>query len=123
MRKIFLSITYNNKKTLLLCNFDCKKFTIILGDATIYYIASDLSSKQVVCFIEQDHNFHVFVNNTLCRSSMQPQELDISNYGLRGAIAIAAQALQDICTLTKLNISKNNITDKAADDIAAAYFL
>ena len=30
LRMIFLSITYHNQKTLLLCNFDCKKFTIIL---------------------------------------------------------------------------------------------
>ena len=120
LRMIFLSITYHNKKTLLLCNFACKKFTIILRDATLYYIATDLSSKQVKHFIEQDHNFHIFADNTLYKSSMQSQELDISNYGLQGATVIVAQALQGICTLTKLNISKNNITDKAADDIAAA---
>ena len=48
------------------------------------------------------------------------QELDISDNDLQttGAITIS-KALQKISTLTKLYISKNKITDKAADDIAA----
>ena len=55
-------------------------------------------------------------------SNFQLQELDISDNDLRatGAITIS-KALQGISsTLTKLYISSNKITDKAADDIAAA---
>ena len=48
------------------------------------------------------------------------QELDISDNDLQAKDAIIIfKALQDISTLTKLYIGKNNITYEAADDLAA----
>ena len=51
----------------------------------------------------------------------QLQELDISNNELQTAgTIIISKALQSISTLTKLYLDANMISDKAADDIAAA---
>ena len=56
----------------------------------------------------------------LLSCNTQLQELDISdNYLQSTGVIIISKALQGISTLTKLFISKNNIMENAASNIAA----
>ena len=56
-----------------------------------------------------------------CNTCLQGFSICRNNLQAKGTISIA-EALQDICTLRKLYLSNNNITDEAADYVADAIF-
>ena len=130
-RKLFLSVTYNDKQAFLFYNSYNKKVTILLKDVVMYFVDCNLSSRNNENIAELNCIFHNFINQTLHKDIHQSkifciscnariQELDITDYDLqlKGAIMVF-KALQGISTLNKLSINKNNITEKASSDVAA----
>ena len=113
LKKTFLVVTYNDKKAFLLRDFQSRRINIILKDSAMHFITFNLSSNQIDNIIDLDCVFHNFIDHT--------NELVIGDYDLHAVDAITIlKALQDMLTLRKLFISRNNITEKAADEIAAA---
>ena len=131
VRKLFLSVTYNDKKAFLFYDLYCNRITILLKDAVLYFVACNLSSGRNENIIELDYIFHNFINRTLHKNvdqfklffiscNAQIQELDINDYDLQSTgVMLVLKALEGMSTLKKLCISKNNIAEKAASNIAA----
>ena len=128
LKKIFLSVTYNDKKAFIFCNLYCKQVFIILKGAVLYFISYDLFSGKTEKLVELDYIFHNFINHTLHKNvnlfciscNVQIQELNIDGYHLQSTSAIIIlKALESVSTLTKVFISKNNLTEKEAGNIAA----
>ena len=71
-----------------------------------------LSNSNITCTVADDVAAVISCNT-------QMEEFDVSKNNIQAMGAIA-KSLQHICTLKKLCMSNNNITDEAADDIAAA---
>ena len=133
LEEIFFSVTYNKRKYLF-CNSNWTGITSAPKIASIYFTSCNLFSRQFENIIELDNIFQISIINVtfnkhglqqskmFCIShNIQLQELDISDYDLQATDAkMISKILQKTSTLIRLNISKNNITDKAASDIAAA---
>ena len=132
VRKFFLFVTYNDTKAFLFCNTYCNRVTILLKDAVLYVVACNLSSRRNEDIIELGNILHNFINHTLQKSiiqsklfciscNVQIQELDIDGYDLQstGSVLILKALQGSISMLKKIFISKNNITENAAGNVAA----
>ena len=130
--EISLSVTYNNKIISIFCNFNWMKITNILKVATMYFDTYYLCSRTIENIIQLDDIVQIYIINSFSdNSTLQSQnfciscnthleELDSGDYNLQTAgVVVTSRALQSISTLKRWYISKNNVTEEAAEDIAA----
>ena len=92
------------------------------GTIAIVKSLQTISSLIILCLDHNNITYEAADDIALaitCNVNLQELDLSVNDFQTFGTIKIA-KSLQNISSLTKLCIYHNNITDKAADDIAAA---